>query len=324
MNNLINHIMPARRAAQQNLTIGIPRALTYYEYGKLWENFFTLLGFSVVVSQTTNRRILDLGVNCCSNETCLPVKVMAGHVLSLAGKADVIFIPRYVSTDLNEITCPKICSLPDIINLCIKARTDVVELTLDLKNGLKKTDETLTPLADRLGMDEKTVRSAFLKAVGNRMRSDMETASLEVSSTRPSVALLGHPYMINDAFLSMDLALKLHRRGYDVHKPLELDRATSRANAYPYAGRQFYGVGLDNLGGAFTYARLPGLRGIIYLSPFACGVDSLVTEFIERHLKAIGSEVPYMKLTVDEHTGEAGFDTRLEAFLDMLESEAIT
>ncbi|GAE90647.1 hypothetical protein [Acetivibrio straminisolvens] len=56
---------------------------------------------------------------------------------------------------------------------------------------------------------------------------------------------------------------------------------------------------------------------MIYLTPFACGVDAFVLEFIERRLKE-QYNMPLLKLTVDEHTGEAGFDTRLEAFLDMI------
>jgi predicted nucleotide-binding protein (sugar kinase/HSP70/actin superfamily) len=87
-------------------------------------------------------------------------------------------------------------------------------------------------------------------------------------------------------------------------------------NAEPFVDKFFFNTGLENLGAAFTYMNLSGISGVIYLSPFACGVDSLTLEFIERKLFKKG--IPFLKLTVDEHTGEAGFDTRLEAFLDMI------
>ncbi len=77
-------------------------------------------------------------------------------------------------------------------------------------------------------------------------------------------------------------------------------------------------VGFDNLGSAFTFAEDKDVNGIIYLTPFACGLDSIIIEFIERRLKS-HYNVPFLKLTIDEHTGEAGFDTRLEAFLDLME-----
>jgi predicted nucleotide-binding protein (sugar kinase/HSP70/actin superfamily) len=230
----------------------------------------------------------------------------------------MIFIPRYVSLGPDEITCPKFCSLPDIINLCINSKTDVIEVTLDFKNGLEKTYESLKPLAIRLGESEENVRSAFRRAVSNRMKVEMEAASLEISPLTPSIALLGHPYLTDDTFLSMDISAKLRQKGYEVLTPARLAHNEIKERAYPYKDRQFYSIGMDNIGSAYTYAMLPCLKGIVYITPFACGIDSLVTEFIERRLKVFGKDIPYMKLTVDEHTGEAGFDTRLEAFMDML------
>ena len=106
MNELFHYITPKEPNKPHTMTVGIPRAMNYLEHGKLWENFFTKLGCSVMVSQDTNRSILNLGVEICRNETCLPVKAFAGHIASLVGKADVIFVPRYISTARNEFSCP--------------------------------------------------------------------------------------------------------------------------------------------------------------------------------------------------------------------------
>jgi predicted nucleotide-binding protein (sugar kinase/HSP70/actin superfamily) len=56
--------------------------------------------------------------------------------------------------------------------------------------------------------------------------------------------------------------------------------------------------------------------GVIQISTFNCGADSMMTERFRRMCKHNG--VPYMLLMVDEHTGKAGVDTRLEAFVDSL------
>jgi Uncharacterized protein conserved in bacteria len=56
--------------------------------------------------------------------------------------------------------------------------------------------------------------------------------------------------------------------------------------------------------------------GVIQISTFNCGADSMMTERFRRMCKHNG--VPYMLLMVDEHTGNAGVDTRLEAFVDSL------
>ena len=68
--------------------------------------------------------------------------------------------------------------------------------------------------------------------------------------------------------------------------------------------------------GFTVYGSREGLfDGIIYISSFACGIDSVVVELIKDKI----GEFPFMILKVDEHTGEAGLDTRVEAFVDMLE-----
>ncbi len=53
---------------------------------------------------------------------------------------------------------------------------------------------------------------------------------------------------------------------------------------------------------------------MVHISSFACGIDSVVTELIKDKIE----DFPYMILKIDEQTGEAGFDTRIEAFTDML------
>lgn len=327
-NAVLRYLLKEKKADDEQpkvrRTIGIPRAMTYYEHGRLWQNFFTLLGCSVQLSPETNRRILDNGVALCSNETCLPVKVMAGHVYELADKCDVVFIPRYKSTERHEMCCPKLCGLPDMMKLNLRGKADIMEITIDVDKNDKKTDDTLGAVAERIGVSHDVAKEAFMTAVRNKLNADAKqrlAAEMEIGSLsdKKTVAVLGHPYMIYDPFLSMNLIGKLKTKGLNVVTPDTFDHETRNQNAYPYfAKRNFYAIGSDNLGCAFACARRPEVAGMIYLTPFACGVDSLTTEFISRHLKQ-ERDVPFMVLTVDEHTGEAGFDTRLEAFLDMLE-----
>lgn len=67
-------------------TIGLPKALFYFQHYVLWENFFKNIGCNVVVSEDTNKEIPGYGIKHCSNETCLPVKVFHGHVYFLKDK----------------------------------------------------------------------------------------------------------------------------------------------------------------------------------------------------------------------------------------------
>lgn len=298
-------------------TVGLPEGLMLLEHRRLWEDFFRRLGCRVVCSGHTTNRILNTGIELCCNETCLPVKAFTGHAASLLGKADFIFIPRYASVCPHERACPKLCGLPDEVRLSLKNKIRPLEVDVDLGKGTAKTRESLGRLARELGRDKKEAEEAFSGAVKAGLTAEDSPNAVPRGRGAPFIAVLGHPYMIYDELLSMDLIGKLRSAGYRVLTAYDLKRSERRRNAYPFLGRDFFETGLDILGGAQAFLGIPKLAGMIYLTPFACGVDSLVTEFIDRRLHG-GRWVPFLKLTVDEHSGEAGFDTRLEAFLDML------
>jgi predicted nucleotide-binding protein (sugar kinase/HSP70/actin superfamily) len=58
------------------------------------------------------------------------------------------------------------------------------------------------------------------------------------------------------------------------------------------------------------------IDGAIEISSFACGCDAVLKEFVEKKFKE--KKIPFLYLIIDEHTGEAGFQTRLEAFVDTI------
>lgn len=305
------------------VTIGIPRGMFYFEYSSIWERFFRNLGLEVVISQTTNKKIMDDGVKCCSNETCLPIKVFHGHVLSLKDKVDYVFIPRYQSTKKNEYTCPKMCALPDLAVFNLGGQLRILEAKINMSDCPNETQESLTKIANILKIKPKKVLGAFNEActkyARTRIGENKSFSSIKKADhTKATISLLGHPYMIYDSYLSMRLLEKLRERNIEVFTPRDIEHETKRKNAYPYQGKTFWDVGFELLGSAFTYAKDERVRGIIYLTPFACGLDAFIMEFIELRIKSQGRNLPILKLTVDEHTGEVGFDTRLEAFIDMI------
>lgn len=303
-------LRPAKRAA---LRVGLPRAMGMLEYGGLWQRFFGALGCETVLSPPTDGALLDAGVRAAVCEFCLPLKALLGHIRALDGKADVIFVPRVLSAAPGEMSCPKACALPDIARLaCV--RTPIVELAADPDKYPRDESRALRlgALAHRLGVEEETVRAALIRAAAHGRPNQ-----LPCTDGRGAVALLGHPYVLHDAFLSMHLAEKLARRGLAVYLPDDLPRARRRADVRPYNSRAFYTIGLDILGAAHAFAGMSQVRGVVYLSPFGCGIDAVASAHARAHLLAAG--MPFLLLTVDEQTGEAGFDTRVEAFLDMLE-----
>jgi predicted nucleotide-binding protein (sugar kinase/HSP70/actin superfamily) len=91
----------------------------------------------------------------------------------------------------------------------------------------------------------------------------------------------------------------------------ELDSATARLVGGAYWTYE------DEVVGAGGHYLESGATGVIGIMTFGCGPDSVMMDMVQRQairLKAI----PFMSLTVEEHTAEAGIITRLEAFLDMI------
>ncbi|NLL06856.1 MAG: hypothetical protein GX270_13975 [Clostridiaceae bacterium] len=303
------------------VTIGIPNGLFYYEYSSMWKEFFEKLGLHVLISQDTNKRTMDTGVKYCNNETCLPVKIFHGHVASLKDKADYIFIPRYHSTSKDEYTCPQICGLPDMTAANLGCKHKILEAKINMDVHPEETKESLIEMAKTLKIRPSKVIEAFYEVYDKYLQSKTEeniTDLKRVDVNKGKLLLLGHPYMIYDNYLSMRLIEKLKKRNIEVFTPKDFTHEIKRKNAYPFQGKKFWNIGFELLGSAFTSVKDKKVKGIIYLSPFACGLDAFIMEFIELRIKAKCRNVPMLKLTVDEHTGEGGFDTRLEAFIDMI------
>ena len=83
--------------------------------------------------------------------------------------------------------------------------------------------------------------------------------------------------------------------------------------------RMFWTLGRKMAGSGLYFDQDEHIDGIVYLACFGCGPDSLIGEIIERRMNK-----PFIMLTVDEHTGETGLLTRLEAFVDMIERQRRT
>jgi predicted nucleotide-binding protein (sugar kinase/HSP70/actin superfamily) len=241
-------------------------------------------------------------------------------VLALKETTDFIFIPRYISLSKNAYCCPKLCGLPDMTLLNLKNTLNVIELNIDFNNGKLKTLQSLQKIASILELDYENVENTYNSIMGiyleDQIHQDMQKTGILNSNKCAAFAVLGHPYVFYDNYISMDLINKLLERGYFVYTPSYIDKKTKYQNADPFYKKVFWDTGYDILGSANIFIQNPYIEGIIYLSAFACGIDSVLTELIERQIKKTNKR--YIKITIDEHTGEAGFNTRLDAFLDMV------
>ncbi|MHC4499253.1 MAG: acyl-CoA dehydratase activase-related protein, partial [Planctomycetota bacterium] len=86
------------RQGERNIRIGVPMGLVYWQLLPLFARFFGALGFEVVFSGRTDKRIIRMGVESVSAQPCFPVKVAYGHIAELIDKGvDYILLPSIVS-----------------------------------------------------------------------------------------------------------------------------------------------------------------------------------------------------------------------------------
>ncbi len=313
-----------------SVKVGIPRALLYYHYFPAWQSFFSELGADVVVSGETTKNILDTGIRAAVDEACLPVKLYLGHLADLRDRGvDYIFAPRVVSVERKKYLCPKFLGLPEIARFGLPGLPEILDTEIDVSKAYKKTRRNISRLAGRfnrrpwvLGRALRAARSAqeAYEAELRRGLTPLDALSgksPEKEEGKIRIAVLGHSYNLNDPFISMNLIARL--RGFDVNvvtsemlRPQDIRRAANRLEK-----EIFWTFGKELMGAAIHLLEEESVHGIVLVASFGCGPDSLICELVERLYKR-SKKIPVLLLTLDEHTGEAGIVTRLEAFCDML------
>lgn len=312
-----------------SVRVGIPRALLYYHYYPGWEAFFRALGAEVVLSDETTKTILDRGVRDAVDEACLPVKLYLGHLANLRDKGvDCIFAPRVVSVERDKYLCPKFLGLPEMARFCVPDLPELLDTEINVHKKYKETRHNLTKLAARFGCRswaaKKALRAAKIaqdtyeaKLRQGYAPADVLAGREEKQSGDVRVAVLGHAYNLNDPYISMNLLEKLRDMGADVVTSEMLRPQEIQRGARCLQKDIFWTFGKELMGSAFHLLEEGEIQGMVLVASFGCGPDSLICELVERVYKR-EKKVPVLMLTLDEHTGQAGVVTRLEAFMDML------
>jgi len=353
------------------MTIGIPRALIYWKQPHFWETFFEELGFKILLSPSTNKEIVEMGVKMADPETCFSQKVYWGHLLWLEGKCDLIFVPRlkavaehsFIShsrfarvTEEKLEYCPKFFGLPDLGKILVKTpiltenfdeRKEKFEKTLERlgkklnkkreeakkavktaflnekelkeKERKEKFEKTLERLGKKLNKKreeaKKAVKTAFLneKELKEKERKDFFE---KINSKKSKIVLISHPYNLYDDYVNLRIKEKLEKLGAESifidEVPTKEETSDKKQEIWPKFHWEFGKEIMEKIQEILKYK----ITGVIEISSFQCGCDAVLKEFVEKEFKT--KKIPFLYLLIDEHTGEAGFQTRLEAFIDTL------
>lgn len=302
------------------IKIGFPAGLLYYEYFTFWKAFFKNIGLKVVSSPRTNKEILNKGISCSVDEACLPVKVYHGHVDYLKDKVDYIFIPRYYSLYKREYNCPKHLGIDRMIFNSIEDLPPLITPKIEINNP-KDFKKSANEIGRILKKSQKEVNIAYLNAIeAHKLHLKwLKSRFTPIDSCKKSnikVLVLGHSYNVYDNYVNMEILKKLSAENVNIIYPEDVDDRTSRVYSENSFKRIFWTSGRKIIGAAYNLIENGHIQGLIYLSSFGCGLDSVLMYLIEE--KCVKSSIPYIGITLDEQTGEAGLNTRVEAFLDMM------
>lgn len=310
------------------LIIGIPRALLYYWYGFYWEQFWKKAGFEVITSSVTNRQIMMAGNEMAVDELCLPMKIFLGHVQTLASQVDLIMIPHLIKVESDAYICPKFMGLPDIVRhalpalkeklLIVKVGPDLVDMPSSLKKaslrlGIKQHFKLEQEFS---GTPNGFWETPALNIINSHLSS--EFGKSDYPSESLTIALLGHPYCLYDPCFNLNLFHLLTNFGVEIVTPEMIPPSYHGIGAGRLEKKLFWTTGrfqFDALEWMLHGLKTPP-HGFIQIAPFGCGPEAIVGDMIERRIKE--AQKPFLRIYYEEHSGEAGIITRLEAFLDLI------
>ena len=313
-------------------TVGVPFALMIHKFFPMANAFFRHLGYNVLLSPPTNEEIIRLSQQTAQAETCYPVKLIHGHMAWLAEQGvDYIFLPS-IHTMKHETSrvehnygCVYMQTAPRLAARALRLEERGITLlnpVFDLDFGQEAMASAMLGLGKQLGISKVRCLPALMSGAQAVRR---HTAAVEkqgrdlLASLGPEdkvLVLITRNYGLSDPVLNMGIPRLLLERGYKVltlsHLPAhDLDLSADHPNLY-------WPFGQHILSGAKLVAHHPNLYAV-YLTNHGCGPDTTLSYLFRQEM----GEKPYLHIEVDEHFSPVGVITRIEAFLQSLESRPV-
>ena len=305
--------------------IGIPRVLNMYENYPLWFTFFTKLGYSVVLSPTSTRKIYELGIESIPSDTaCYPAKISHGHITWLIRQGvKNIFYPcipyerQEFADAVNHYNCPIVTSYAENIKNNVDELKDP---SIHFMNPFlaMTTEQTLADELVKVFHDipEKDVREAChagwveMANVRDEVRQKGKEILKWMEETHHhGIVLAGRPYHIDpeihhgipDMITSYDVAVLTEDSISDlapIERPLRVN------DQWMYHTRLY---------AAANFVKTRDDLELIQLNSFGCGLDAVTTDQVYEILS--GSNKIYTVLKIDEVNNLGAVRIRIRSLL---------
>ncbi len=318
----------------RNITIGLPRVLSFWDNMPFWKTLLQALGFKVVLSHLSTRKMYENGLQAVVSDTaCFPAKLVHGHLRDLKNQGvDRIFMPivTTVPSENTSDTSQSMCAVVKGYPLVIK-NSDNPERRWDIPfdspmfhwfSDKDRTNQLSTYFHDTFNIPEKAVHAALkqAQAAQERFHATLQERGANIlaqvrAEGRYAVVLAGRPYH-NDSLANHELPSFFTDMGIPV----------ITADAVPGCNN----VVLDNslidivnnyharmLSSAVIAAQSSHMEYVQIVS-FGCGHDAYLSDEIIRLMKEVGSKTPLV-LKVDESDIRGPLGIRTRSFIETIE-----
>lgn len=239
--------------------------------------------------------------------------------------------PKDIYSVLKDISGASPFKILKAIYFCFKE--------LKLIEDLERKAQYLRPREKIKGKTDKILRRAFLeleeiKEIKELFRFQKKVLKelSEVETNRderpPRVGLIGEIYTVTDGAINFDIEEKLGKEGIEVFREMDVSYHLKKSvfpwkdwqiqrKIMPYLQSTVGGHGRDVIYEMVDYIK-KDFDGVIHLLPYGCMPEVTVRPILEKlHLQ---SGIPFLSLSLDEQVAEAGIDTRIEAFVDVVKN----
>ena len=312
-------------------TIGIPRVLNMYENYPFWATFFKELGFRVVLSPTSTRKIYELGIESIPSESeCYPAKLAHGHVSWLIKNGiKTIFYPcvpyeRNETKDANNhYNCPIVTSYAENIkNNVEELKTENIRflnpfMAFTNEEVLTKrlveifTEEFNIPVLEIVEASEKAYKE-LLNVRDSLCKKGEETIKYLNETGKRGIVLAGRPYHIDpeinhgipELITSYGIAVLTED---SISHLAEVERPLIVMDQWMYHSRLYK---------AANYVKTTENLDIIQLNSFGCGLDAVTTDCVNDILTKSGKI--YTVLKIDEVNNLGAARIRIRSLISAL------
>ncbi len=312
-------------------SIGIPRVLNMYENYPFWFTFFNKLGFRVVLSPASTRKIYELGIESIPSESeCYPAKLAHGHVQWLINKnVRRIFYPsipyerKEFSEANNHYNCPIVTSYPENIknniDAIVNGQVDFIHPFISFENEDTISYALIETFSDKYKIPQSEIREAvhlawieLASAREDMRRKGEETIEFLQKTGNHGIVLAGRPYHI-DPEIHHGLPEMINSYNIAVLTEDSISHLNPAEHPLNVMDQWMYH---SRLYAAANYVKTVDFLDLIQLNSFGCGLDAVTTDQVADILNNSGKI--YTTLKIDEVNNLGAARIRVRSLLAAL------